>query len=207
VTQLFPDKCEAIRSLLPLIFWHLDYMPHAMKVRRYGQSEGDPGKPPAAPINVNCDGRCFTCLAYFKLMGKLPNCPPEEKWERERQSLRRKYRIIDLEDALLNLGAFAPNLAQAVWATYVEPWPEPKTEPIGWKAREHRACCAEEGIKWLAHDLQGDVLGYGEKRDPIENQIRQLASQGYGNKRIAKELRCRPAKVQTVLCADLVRCE
>jgi hypothetical protein len=202
--QDFQSKCEAIRSLLPLIFWHLDYMPHALKIRRYGQAEGDGGKPPPKPVNVNCDGRCWTCLAYFKLMGKLPACPPEERWENERKALRRKYRITDLEEAITRLET---NLAQAVWAVYVEPWPEPKTEPIGWEARRHRHLCAEDGIEALAHDVRGDILGYGDKRDPIENQIRQLASQGYGTKRIAKELRCRPAKVQSVLCVEVVRCE
>lgn len=202
VSQTFGEKCEAIESLLELIWWHLDFVPGAVRVHRYGESEGGAGPGSLAPVVVDCNGRCFTCLAYWASRGKAPVCPPEEKWAREAAILRRRYRIKDVEDSVLRLAEQYPTQAQAVWAVYVEPWPDPKTEPISPSTRAERQALALEGITWMAHDIWGDVIGYGQKADPLENQIRELAAQGYTWKRIAKELRCSKSTIRRVLVAQ-----
>jgi hypothetical protein len=135
-----------------------------------------------------------------------PACPPEEKWMREYSKLRRRYRIGDLEKSIEHLSDHDATLAQAVWAVHVEPWPDPKTEPIAPETKGERARLAAQGIEWMAHDIKGDVLGYGEKPDPVENQIRQLASQGFTQRRIQRELRCDRNKIRSVLAAVEVRC-
>lgn len=211
MTQPFADKLAAIRSLLELVYWHLDYIPGAMRVQRYGESEQEPPEHRVfLPVNVDCNGRCYTCLAYYRLIGRRPDCPPEEKWERERADLRRRYRIADVEASLMRLADVDVTLAQAVWAVYVEPWPGAlwdatrpamgaKTEAISLTVREERARLAEEGVRWLGHDIRGDVLAYGEKPDPIDNQIRQLAAHGYTWKRIRRELGVSNDRISRVL--------
>lgn len=207
MTQTPTEKAAAIISLLELVWFHLDYIPGAMRVQRYGEAEGGEGTPPLAPVNVNCNGRCHTCLAYYRLMGKKPVCPPEEKWARERATLRRRYRIADVEESLMRLATVDATLAQAVWAEHVESWPDPRTEPIAADVREYRRECARRGVEWMAHDVRGDVPAYGERPDPIENQIRQLAAQGYTQRRIQRELRCDRNKITAVLCGQDVRRE
>ena len=197
--QTLSDKAAAIESLLPFIYAHLDAHPAAMHVQRYGDSDGDVHGP-SVTYYAGCNGRCFTCMAYFHAtLNRRPNCPPEERWITEGRRLRRDYRITDLEQAILRLTDYNRLWAQAVWMTYVEPWPE-------WMPRQ-QADLAQEGVQWMAYRVPGDVLGYGERRDPVENQIRQLASQGYTQRRITKELRCDRNKVRAVLSADAVRCE
>lgn len=203
MSQPFADKCEAIASLLGFVWYHLDFIDGAMRVQRYGDSEtGGEGRPPAEPYYVGCNGRCYTCIAYHQTQGRKPACPPDEKWLRERATLRRRYRIADLEKSLVSMAQVEPNQAQAVWAVYVEPWPDAKTEPIGEAQREARDRLAWDGVEWMANDIRGDVVGYGEKPDPVENQIRQMASQGYTWKRICRELRCSRRDVSKALALN-----
>ncbi len=200
MSQNLSEKCEAIISLLEFVWFHLDFVPGAMRVQRYGESEGGAGH--TVIFDPNCSGRCFTCLAYHKSKKQQPLCPPEERWVWERKKLRRRYRIGDIEAALIALSKCHPTQAQAVWAVYVEPWPEPKTEPIGESARAKRQILADQGVVWLAHEIKGELVAYGERPDPRDNQIRQLAAQGYTRRRIAKEVRCSLRDVVKVLSAD-----
>lgn len=190
--QSLTDKAAAIESLLPFIYAHLDLHPDAMKPPRYGDSEGGAGHVTHS-YYVGCNGRCFTCLAYFKASNRRPDCPPEESWVVMGRRLRRDYRITDLEAAILRLADYNRLWAQAVWMTFVEPWPE-------WMPRTQEEL-AKEGVMWLAWDIPGDVRGYGERVEPRDNQIRQLASQGYTQRRIAKEIRCSLREVNKVLTA------
>lgn len=203
MTQRLSDKCDAIISLLALVFWHLELIPGAMKVQRYGESDGTSDAKPPTPYNLNCKGMCRDCWEDHRAIGKKPACPPEVTWVRVHDGLRRQYRIADVEAALIALRDANVVMAQAVWAVYVEPWPEPRTEPIGHEAREHRARLADEGIVWLAHEIRGEVLGFGEKVDSRENQIRQMASQGFTQRRIARELRCSLRDVRRVIAPEV----
>jgi hypothetical protein len=173
VTQRLSDKCEAIISLLALVFWHLELIPGAMKVQRYGESDGTSDAKPPTPYNLNCKGLCRDCWEDHRAIGKKPACPPEVTWVRVHDGLRRQYRIADVEAALIALRDANVSMAQAVWAVYVEPWPEPRTEPIGHEAREHRARLADEGIVWLAHEIRGPVIAFGlSKREQVEEMLR-----------------------------------
>ena len=219
--QDFTAKCDAIISLLGCVWQDLDFVPGAMRtVPQKWVSEPSPLDPPyvpPVPDNPYCKGRCHTCLAYYRASGnKLFDCPPEVKWKREYDQLRARYRVGDVEVALMRLAEWEPEQAQAVWAVYVEPWPGAlldaarpalgaKTEAIGETARLLRAYLAEQGVEAMAEDIEGDVLAFGERVEPKDNQIRQLAAQHLAatgheqRKRIAKELRCRPQYVQRVL--------
>lgn len=197
--QDFLDKCDAITSLLPFIYAHLDAHPAAMHVQRYGDSDGE-GHGPSVTYYAGCNGRCFTCMAYFRATSnRRPDCPPEERWITEGRRLRRDYRITDLETCIMRLTDYSRLLAQAVWAVHVEPWPE-------WMPRQ-QTDLAREGVEWMAYDVPGDVLGYGERVEPLANQIRRLAAQGYTQRRIRKELKCDMRKVSAVLHEQDVRCE
>jgi hypothetical protein len=210
VSQTRAEKMAAIESLLEFLFVYRDDIPGAARTQRQEWiSEPSPlDPPPLAPraYNLACNGRCWTCRAFYASLGKRPDCPPNDKWWRDADKLRAKYRIGDIEESLFRLSGENPTTAQAVWAVHVEPWPDPKTEPIAASVRKERDQLAREGVAWMAHDIRGDVLAYGEKPDPTENQIRQLASQGYTQRRIAKELRCDHNKVAAVLRGVDVRC-
>lgn len=211
VLQTIDERCDAIKSLLPWIMAHLDHVPGAARVQRYGESEGGAGTPPLEPY-TECTGRCHTCRAYLATLGKEPVCPPDERWVREARWIRRRYRIDDLEKSIMRLAGHDPTVAQAVWAVYVEPWPgdllDPKRPQLGAKTealspgvRKERADLAEIGVRWMAHDLHGEIVAYGEQTVRREIQIIQLAEQGYTQRRIARELRCRPETVGAVLRA------
>lgn len=219
--QKLAEKMAAIESLLGWVCVYLEFAPGAMRARRQEWvSEPSPlDPPPHAPqiTNPDCNGRCRTCMAYYQAAGKRPECPPEEKWVRERNRVRRQYRVGDVCDSLLRLADENVQMAQAVWAVWVEPWPGSlvsgkrtalgsRTEAIGWDVRMERADLAEAGLEWMAHDVRGDVLAYGEKPDELDNQIRQLAAQGYTQRRIQRELRCDRNKISAVLRGPRVRC-
>jgi hypothetical protein len=201
--QTLTDKVAAIESLLPFLFAHLDHVPAAMRTARQGwiseRSPLDDSPAPSPAYNLDCNGRCYTCQAYAQSIGRAPVCPPEEAWAATRGMLRRRYRLEDIEASLMRLSRFDPTLAQAVWAVWVEPWPDPKTEPISPEVQAQRAMLAEKGLDWLAWDIEGDVLAFGEKVEPRDNQIRQLAALGFPQKRIARELRCSLRDIQRVL--------
>lgn len=201
--QKLADKIAAIESLLGFLFAHLDHMPNAARTARQEWiSEpsllDDPPKPPPL-YNLNCSGHCRTCLAFHSIIGRKPDCPPDELWVREYKALRVRYRIADLERALLDLGSTDMLMAQAVWAAYVEPWPDPKTEPISPATRAERDELALAGLDWLAHHVPGEVCAHAEKPSSRENQIRQLISQGYTWKRVCRELRCSRRDVAVAL--------
>lgn len=200
MSQNLSEKCEAIISLLEFVWFHLDFVPGAMKVQHYGESEGGAGH--TVIFDPNCSGRCFTCLAYHKGKKQRPLCPPEERWVWERRKLRRRYRMGDIETTLIDLSKCQPMQAQAVWAVYVEPWPDLKTEPISESDRTRRQTLADQGVVWLAHNIKGEVAAYGERPNPKDNQIRQLAAQGFTQRRIAKEMRCSLRDVSKVLSAN-----
>jgi hypothetical protein len=207
--QDFDAKCQAIVSLLGSVFAHLDYVPGAQQTARQEWiSEPSPLDPPAQPkpvYDLGCMGRCFTCLIAYTV-GKRPACPPDEKWAREYEQLRRRYRIRDVEESLLRLSWEENPLAQAVWAVHVEPWPDPRTEPIGMEAKAERARLAEQGVWWLAEDIEGDVLAYGEKVETLDNEIRRMKADGYTYKGIKRELRCGSDRIRRVLHGETVRC-
>jgi hypothetical protein len=201
--QAITDKCAAIISLLGLVWLHLDRIPGALKTpNQQWVSErsplDDPPKPPAM-YNIDCKGRCGNCWIAYEAAGVKPQCPPEEAWVSLREGLRRQYRIGDVEAALMDLATEDVAKAQAVWSVYVEPWPDPRTEPIAPDTKRERARLAGIGVMDMAEAIEGDVRAYGEKVDPRDNQIRQLASQGFTRKRIARELRCSLRDVQSVL--------
>jgi hypothetical protein len=199
--QSVADKTAAIISLLELVYFHVDKIPGAMHVQRYGESEGDPGER-RAPLayNVNCNGRCARCIEAHS--GKKPLCPPEEVWAAERAYLRREYRIADVWESLERLSGHEPSWAQAVWTLYVEPCLDPRSECIAPEHRAERDRCAKEGVEWMAHDIRGDVRAFGEKVEPIDNQIRQLASRGLSQRRIAVKLHVGRDRIRRLLSSD-----
>ena len=213
--QTIEAKCEAIISLLQCVYAHLDYMPGAAQVQHYGDSDDGATGAVAPPLVAIRRWTCWQSWPQYRLVVQLPPKMSEEKWAREYEQLRRQYRIGDVEESLTRLSRYVPrkdevgdqegpdgrDMAQAVWAVHVEPWLDPRTEPIAPLARKERDELAKAGIAWMAHDIHGDVLALGDRADPRDNQIRQLAAQGYARRRIAREVRCSLRDVQRALSA------
>ena len=211
MTQTFDAKQDAIISLLGCVFQDLDFVPGAMRAApQKWVSEPSPLDPPYVPpasVNSNCRGRCYTCMAYYRASGVKPDCPPEVKWVREYKQLRARYRIEDVEASLVRLSWAWNDFAQAVWSVYVEPWPDPKTEPIAPEHRKERDGLAALGVIWMASDIEGDILAFGEKppqrarpapteRDRVIVQMR-IDGASYGE--IVRAVRCSKTTVRAVL--------
>lgn len=229
MSQGLLEKAAAVVSLLGFIYAHLDHAPCAERTARQEWiSEPSPLDVPATPprpVNLECKGHCHTCNAVFEAYGIKPACPPDEKWRREFRRLRREYRITDVERALLELldvelsdGTPGFMLAQAIWSVFVEPWPGElvsvhrpalgvRTEAISSGARLERAELAERGVFWMADHIEGYVRAYGEKVDPVENEIRRMLADGIAERRIAKELRVGRDRIRTVKRSDFAHVE
>jgi hypothetical protein len=191
MTQPLPERCEALRSLLPYLFLHLSLLPGASVTPRYGDSELVPG-PPAPPwTHLDCDGLCPLCPYGKDCRG--------EGWERMERMLRVRYRMGDIRVAFEALTERRPWLARAVLLVYVDPADE-RSEPISEPAKIMRQRVANEGVEWMAGEIRGELVPVGEKPNTRANQIRQMAAQGYTWKRITKELRCSRRDVSAVLC-------
>ena len=224
MTQKLAEKVEAIQSLLGFLFAHLDHVPGAAKTaRQEWESEPSPLDEPKKPVVLTeCTAHCDTCLAYHATKGVRPSCP-DELWKREYRALRKRYRIVDLEDALLRLGEADIHMAQAVWAVFVEPWPGElclaerpalgtRTETIGIEVRLERARLAEDGVKWLAEHVDGDVRGYGapqQKLRPVvtdrDREIVRLRIAGKSYGQIVEAVGCSKSTVKAVLSGQKVR--
>jgi hypothetical protein len=193
--QTLEDKCAGIVSLLELMLYHLDDAPGKVITQRQEwiseRSSLDLPKPPPKLYNVACKGRCQDCMNALKVSGKKPDCPPDELWVRERDSLRRRYRMVDVEVSLMRLSEYAPTLAQAVWAQHVEPSPDPKTEPISKHTRDEREEWAWRGVNWMARDIHGDVIAYSTEAPTREKQAADLMAEGIKSpSAIARRLDC-----------------
>jgi len=212
MTQDFTAKCETIVSLLQCVYAHLDYVPGALHVQRYGDSEEGAPTGPAPCTVVTRRWTCWQTWPQYRLIVQLPPRMTEEKWAAEYASLRKRYRIGDVEESLTRLSRVEPTLAQAVWAEYVEPWLDPKTEPVAPEMKEQRRVWAEAGIEWLAHDIRGEVEGFGEplqsQRPPVTARDRlivemRIGGASYGE--IVKKARCSRSTVKAVLSGLKVR--
>jgi hypothetical protein len=207
MTQSFADKCAAIESLLESVFAHLDYVPGAMRVQRYGDAELEGGSGIAQQTCIIRRWTCWGSWPQYRLIVQLPPKMSEEKWAREYADLRRRYRIADLEASLIRLSDAEPSQAQAVWAVHVEPWLDPATEPIGPVAKETRRLLAVAGVEWMAHDIRGDVLAFGEKREPIDNEICRMLADNWTERRIAHDLGVGRDRIRALKRTLEVRCE
>jgi hypothetical protein len=204
--QTVDEKREAIISLLPFIYHHLSKVPGAAKTTHQEWiSERSPlDDPPPPPPPPDCNGWCSKCNAK--------ECPPDETWVNECRGLRSKYRIPELEYWLMRIKDLDVTTAQAVWAVYVEPTegelfdasqPELgcKTEAISRHERYRRAGLAMGGIVWLASKMDGDVIGFGEKVESVDNRIRRMRADfpSRSLRRIAAACHCGVLRVNKVL--------
>jgi hypothetical protein len=192
--QTAEDKCAAIISLLGVAFLYRDQIPGAARTARQGweseRSQLDGAKPRFAPRPVSCSWKCWTCLAAHRSLGTRPVCPSEEVWMRECASLRRRYQIAEVEDTLYWLAEEDPTQAQAVWATYVEPWPDfaqgkTTTEPIKPEVRAVRTELAKAGVVWMAERLP-EIRPFGP--DTRDNDVRYWKGRGLSVRQIAQRI-------------------
>jgi hypothetical protein len=193
VNQPFDEKVDAIRSLLPLVWAHLALMREAIKIGQYHTPEFVPGqKPPPVWLTLDCDGQCKRCVWEDECRGDVV--------EFVKGLLDRKYRIGAIAAALARLRIKAPQLAEEVEVVYVAPGYPVREQEDDWHLR-----WANAGVRWMARNIRGDVIGLGERRLTQAEQIVRLHEQGYTQRRIAKELRCDRNKVNVTLRALEIR--
>lgn len=179
--QALEDKCEAIKSLLPLLYAHLCLLPMAGKVTRYQTVTVDPSEPPPPVwLGLDCDGLCLRCEWGRECGG--------DAWEVAEKMLAKKYRLSAVAAALARLSNAAPQLAEAVRCVYVEPWcgrPELKR----W---------ADAGVRWMARKIRGDIMPAWERPKPKAEQIAELAARGLPALVIARRVGCSEGYVRRI---------
>lgn len=214
--QSADDKIAAIVSLLGWVCMHLAWVPGAAHTARQQwvsmpSSLDDPIVAPDDPEaalaavpreNPFCKGRCVTCLKFHETINRKPDCPPEEKWAREFERVRRQFRVMDVEQALLELACWHIDAAQAVYAVFVEPWPGElvdarrramgtKTEAINDETRRIRASLAEDGVQWMAEQIDGFIANPDDEALPKSTRVQILLDAGWTSPtRIAKRVGC-----------------
>lgn len=192
--QTFAEKCAAIESLLPLLHIHLDYLPQAVRVSRYGDADQYPGAPRPAWATADCDGRCGWC-EYRKVCRG-------EWWEVVREKLRRRYRLVAIELSLRKLELILPRAARAIYALYVYELGE--SGPL---VDERLRQWARKGIEWMAQEIPGEVPHFGERRREKKALIRELLEQGYTYRVITATVRCSRREIAEVSRAFKARQE
>jgi len=189
MTQPFPERVEAIRSLLPLLWAYLASMTRTTP--RYGDST-IPGPPPPewlVAAGLDCDGECNACHFERSCRGDI--------WEVVSKSLSRQYRLAPIAAALTRLQGKAPQLAQAVIAVYVEPY-DPKSEPVRADQRKERERWAQAGVRWIARNTGGEFVGLGETKRPMADQIVELREKGFSYRAIQRMLGCSSKTIAAV---------
>lgn len=199
MTQPLTDKIEALKTLLPLLWCHLSLLPGARTVQRYGDAEVEPGEPKPPWALLDCRGVCVVCTYKRECRG--------EPWESMARGLDRKYRLATIAGALVKLDGKAHQLAHAVIAVYVEPY-DPKTEPIRESDREQRQRWADAGVRWLAREIRGDLVGLGEVKLTTEEQVERLVNEGVISPTVlAQRVGCTVRHAKRLKHAVLVRSE
>jgi hypothetical protein len=197
VTQSFDQKCEALKTLLPLMWTYLSRMPEARVVRRYGQAKIDPGKRPPEWSLLDCDGRCTWCEWEHDCGG--------EWWEYEMHQLERQYRVLTIAAVFARLAIAAPQLADAVRWAYVEDH-DPTLVFIERNPMRHK--WAEAGVRWIARKIPGELTPYYEKPKTTTKKVEELLDSGLTSSFfIACRIGCHIRRVQQIRRALKVRCE
>lgn len=174
--QTHADKCAAIRSLLPLLVEHLDSLPMRLKVS--GGNGGGGG--------LHCDGRCAACDWNASCRG--------EWWEVEREQLERRYRLKAIRISLRLLEYANATQYAAIQVCYVEPIEADWYNLDGVWFR-----IAEDGIRWMAGEIPGDVPAWGEKRLSLHEQIAVKRADGLSIRQIARSLGVKKHVVESLL--------
>lgn len=204
MTQTLTERCEALRSLLPLLTAHLALIPGARIVPRYGDAPTEPG-PPAPPWSVlDCDGHCPRCEYDPETAPKSDRCRGEG-WERMQCYLDKAYRLDAVRAAYQAMEEARPWMHRAVRLVYVEPADE-RSECISEPARIMRQRVADDGVEWMAGEIRCDLVAFGETRPPARaetkarnQEIVGLRCQGKSYREIARALGCSKNTVAAVL--------
>ena len=192
MTQPLPERCEAIKSLLHLLWYYLSFIPGAQITPRYGDAKPEPGPPPPVWSLIDCDGRCCLCEWSRECRG--------ETWEGVQRVLDRKYRLCEIATALQRLDeTVSHKQAHAIMATYVNPYDSP-SEPVSECDRKRRLLAADAGVDWIARHTKGDFVGLGERKVPIDEQIVELRRKGFSYRYIQRQVGC-SSKTVAELCA------
>lgn len=203
------ERIEAIKSLLPWIGTHRDYMEMAIVIRRYHDARPEPAPPrPAWATYADCHGEC--CLGEDRC--EFQRECRGDSWERVYRWLRTTYRMSDIEDALALLYKVKPSWGKAVIEEYVEPWCDwehgGKPEPITPEAKLRREIRAELGIAWMEKQpvLAGEITPWDGVRENRNQRILRLWSEGHRSfRKIARIVGCSHHTVAAVVRGQRLR--
>jgi hypothetical protein len=221
--QSIEEKRAAIITLLGLVFIHLDAIPGAAQTARQHwvslpssldeivvAPDGMDLETVKARQNLLCTGQCVDCWKFHREINRRPECPPDERWVRQFQNVRRDYDVEDVEAVLLMLAEYQPLEAMAVYAVFVEPWPGElvdrqhpalgaKTEAISDESRMERARLAETGLQRMVDALPGWVRAPEDEGMPKSVRIQLLLDAGMKSPaKIAKRVGCSVVLVDKV---------
>jgi hypothetical protein len=166
--QTFEDKCEALRSVLPLLYAHLQLLPQMRITQRFEYGDMIPANP--KPVWAgDCWARCPICNLSRDCRG--------EPWEGEGRRLARTYRLNTIMGQLVRLDRMAPQLSHAVFAVYVEPNGLPNSD--GWQTR-----WAEAGVRWLARKIREELVCLWDEPKSTKDRVADLIADGVTSPRV-----------------------
>ena len=143
---------------------------------------------------VDCDGKCENCEFEKSCRGAW--------WDVVREKLERRYRLRALRISLRQLEYVDPTQYHAIQVCYVDPL------DVDWyHLDELWFRVAEDGIRWMADEIPGEITPYGEKRIPRNVRIHELREQGYSYRRIAVIVGCSYREISVCLHGQEVRPE
>lgn len=169
-TQPLEEKVEALETLLPVAWIHLDRMREARCVTRYGSPETVPGPPPPGWSVFDCDGRCRRCEYERQCQG--------EWWEAEMKRMQRKYHLSTVASAWLRLEARYPDMAAAVYGGLVEEHDKSLVIVQSSRSADRRRKLQRAGLKWMARYIRRDLTPFYEKPKTTEEKVRELLTKG-----------------------------
>lgn len=199
--QTFDEKCEALKSVLSVMWAYYALHERAMKTGRYYVPEPPPGMLSPAWLGIDCNGVCPACEWQDECQGDV--------WELVYRVLSRRYRINTVAAAFAKLSIQAPQLATAVRAVYVEPY-DPKydrahgivfelgSEPVGTRDRKERQRWADAGVRYMARKVRGEVPSLWEHPKPLAQQIKELVVEGHKTADVAQRVGCSAGYVRRI---------
>lgn len=194
MTQPLTDKIEALKTLLPLLWCHLSLLPGSRTVQRYGDATVEPGPPSPAWVTLDCDGVCDTCDYGPQSADRCRG----EAWERMACYLDRAYGMGKVRHAYDRLEQARPWMYRAVKLVYVEPVDE-RSECVSVEARIMRKRVADDGVEWMAAEIRGELVCFGERKRTMRELVEAMLKHGETRTgRITSALGCDSSYVRRI---------
>lgn len=177
--RLHDEKLYALTTLLPLILYGIE---ESQRVTVRPMSPDERFGPPARGGKSTAGDIPLRAMAI------------------DRQ-IRERWQVDIVEASLVRLFGHSRTLGLAVWYEYVNQWDEYEGQ--------RRRRLADEGLEWMADDIEEELLPYTPDRLPKvvreidrDKQIRKLRKKGWPIRRLANQYGLSPRQIRHIVNGD-----